>query len=119
MLKVFKLRNIIMPTLFVLFSICLFLFSSSNLSAAHKGLELWANSVIPSLFPFFVATELLSHTPFVYIIGKYINKLMKPIFNIRGEGAFAFIMGIVSGYPVGAKIVCNLKEQGICSNEEC
>ena len=33
---------------------------------------------------------------------------MKPIFNIRGEGSFAFIMGIISGYPVGAKIVANL-----------
>lgn len=30
---------------------------------------------------------------------------MKPLFNIPGEGAYAFIMGIISGYPVGAKIV--------------
>lgn len=119
MLKIFKLRNIIIPGLFILFSICLILFSSSNLSAARNGLELWANSVIPSLFPFFVATELLSHTSFIYIIGRYINRLMQPIFNIRGEGAFAFIMGIISGYPVGAKIACDLRTSDICTKEEC
>ena len=119
MLKVFKLKNLIIPSIFVLFAICLVLFSTSNLSAARAGLELWANSVIPSLFPFFVATELLSHTNFVNIIGKYVNKIMKPLFNVCGEGAFAFVMGIISGYPVGAKIACNLRNSNTCSKEEC
>lgn len=44
---------------------------------------------------------------------------MKPLFNVRGEGAFAFIMGIISGYPVGAKIACNFRKNNICSKEEC
>ena len=119
MIKVFKLKNMIIPSIFILFAICLVLFSTTNLSAARIGLELWANSVIPSLFPFFVATELLSHTNFINVIGKYVNKLMKPLFNVRGEGAFAFIMGIISGYPVGAKIACNLRNSNICTKEEC
>ena len=119
MLKVFKLKRMIIPTLFVLFAICLVLFSSSNLSAAQNGLTLWATSVIPSLFPFFVATELLSYTNIIHILGKFFNKLMKPVFNVGGEGAFAFLMGIISGYPVGAKIACNLRESNICSKEEC
>ena len=119
MLKVFKLKNLIIPFLFILFAISLILFSSSNLLAARNGLELWANSVIPSLFPFFVATELLSYTPFINIVGKYVNKFMKPLFNVRGEGSFAFIMGIISGYPVGAKIACNLRNSNICTKEEC
>lgn len=118
MLKVFKFKNMIIPAFFVLFTICLVLFSSSNLSAARNGLELWANSVIPSLFPFFVATELISYTPFINIVGKYVNKFMKPLFNVRGEGSFAFLMGILSGYPVGAKIVSNFTENGIVTKEE-
>jgi len=43
---------------------------------------------------------------------------MRPIFNVPGEGAFPFIMGIISGYPTGAKIVSNFKEQHICNKEE-
>lgn len=119
MLKVFKLKDLIIPTLFISFSISLVLFSSSNLSAAQNGLSLFANSVFPSLFPFFVATELLSYTGIINILGKYFNKFMKPLFNIRGEGSFAFIMGLVSGYPVGAKIACNLRNSDTCSKEEC
>jgi len=52
-------------------------------------------------------------------MGKTLNKIMRPIFNVPGEGAFALIMGIISGYPVGAKIVSNLKEQKVCSDVEC
>lgn len=36
-----------------------------------------------------------------------------------GEGSFPFIMGIICGYPIGAKITAEFKSQGICTNEEC
>lgn len=35
-----------------------------------------------------------------------------------GEGAFALVMGIICGYPTGAKIVCDLRNRGVCSKEE-
>lgn len=59
------------------------------------------------------------HTNFISILGRYLNKIMKPLFNISGEGAFCFIMGIISGYPIGAKIASNFYENNICSKEEC
>ena len=116
---IFKIKKLLLPFILTLFTICLILFSTSNLSAAKKGLTLWANSIVPSLFPFFVATELLSHTPFTYYLGKLLNRFMKPVFNIRGEGSFAFIMGIISGYPMGAKIAADFRTNNICSKEEC
>lgn len=116
---VLKIKRNIFALVFLAFGASLLLFSSSNLPAIKKGLSLWANSVVPSLFPFFVATELLMNTNFVNSIGRFLNKIMKPLFNIRGEGAFAFIMGLISGYPVGAKIACNFRENNICSKEEC
>ena len=116
---IFRLKQLLLPAFLIAFTFCLVIFSRTNLSAAKNGLVLWANSVVPSLFPFFVATELLSHTNFTFYLGKLLNKFMKPLFNIRGEGSFAFIMGIISGYPVGAKIAANFREKNICSKEEC
>ena len=116
---IFKIKKLLLPFILTLFTICLILFSTSNLSAAKKGLTLWANSIVPSLFPFFVATELLSHTPFTYYLGKLLNRFMKPVFNIRGEGSFAFIIGIISGYPMEAKIASDFRTNNICSKEEC
>lgn len=116
---IIKLKRNILPLIFVIFTLCLLLFSKSNLPAIKSGLALWANSVVPSLFPFFVATELLMHTNVISQLGILLNRFMKPLFNIRGEGAFAFIMGIISGYPVGAKIALNFRENNICTKEEC
>ena len=116
---IFKIKRNIFTLIFIAFCTSLLLFSTINLPAIKKGLSLWANSVVPSLFPFFVATELLINTNFVNILGKMLNKIMKPLFNIRGEGAFCFIMGLISGYPVGAKIACNFRENNICTKEEC
>lgn len=80
---------------------------------------LWANNVIPSLFPFFIATELLGYTNIIPKIGTLLNPIMRPIFNVPGCGAYAMLMGIISGYPIGAKIVTNFRENSMCSKEEC
>lgn len=116
---ILKLKRNYISIIFLLFTISILIFSNSNLSAVKSGINLWATSVVPSLFPFFVATELLMHTNIIYQIGYLLNGLMKPLFNIKGEGAFAFIMGIISGYPIGAKIATNLRRSNICTKEEC
>lgn len=115
---VISIKKYFFTILFISFTICLLLFSKSNLIAAQNGLALWAKSVLPTLFPFFVATELLCQTNFTYILGKLLNKIMRPIFNVPGESASAIILGTISGYPVGAKVIVNLKNQKIVSKIE-
>lgn len=104
--------------LIFIFTLCLIIFSSTNFVAAQNGLTLWATTVLPSLFPFLIATELLCKTNFVHILGKFLDKFMRPIFNVPGESSIAIILGTLSGYPIGAKIVCNLKKQKLISNVE-
>ena len=116
---VFKVKRNFLALIFLAFTASLLIFSGSNLPAIKSGLQLWATSVVPSLFPFFVATELLMHTNVINIFGRVLNGYMKPLFNISGEGAFAFIMGIISGYPVGAKIATKFRENNICTKAEC
>ena len=113
-----KIRALILPFFICLFIFLLLLFSKNNINAAKSGLSLWANSILPSLLPFFIATELLGYTNVVHLCGKLLSKIMRPIFNVPGEGAFALLMGIISGYPVGAKIVSNFMEQGIVTKQE-
>lgn len=115
---VLSFKKFLFTFLILAFILSLVLFSKSNLDAAKNGLLIWTNSIIPSLFPFFVATELLCSTNFINIIGNYLNRFMRPLFNVPGQGSFALIMGIISGYPTGAKIVCNLRNNKLCSKIE-
>lgn len=116
---VLKIKRNFFAIAFLLFTMCLLLFSKNNLPAIKNGLTLWATSVVPSLFPFFVATELLLHTTLIPFLGRILNKIMRPLFNISGCGAFGFIMGLISGYPVGAKIASEFRTKNICSKTEC
>ena len=113
-----SLKRNILPCVFVIIAICLVVFSKSNLTAATNGLTLWATCVVPSLFPFFVITNLLSHTKVVSFTGKLLDRLMRPLFNVPGVGGFAFVMGLISGYPVGAKIVSDFRENGLVTKDE-
>lgn len=113
-----SIKKNILPAIFCLFTVCLVVFSKNNLVAAKEGLLLWANNVVPSLLPFFIATELLGYTNVVAKLGKILNPIMRPLFHIPGIGSYALLMGIISGYPTGAKIVMNLREDGLCTKEE-
>ena len=75
---VISLKKYFFTTLTILFTICLILFSKTNLDAAQDGLTLFVTSVLPSLFPFFIATELILKTNLICILGKYLNKFIKP-----------------------------------------
>jgi len=110
-------RNII-SIMFLLFAICLIIFSKSNIIAVKNSLNIWVNNVIPSLLPFFMATELLNYTNIPNIIGNIFNRIMRPLFNVPGIGAYALFMGIISGYPIGAKIVTNFRNNNLCTKEE-
>ena len=85
-------RNII-PILFLLFTICLIVFSKSNIIAVKNSLNIWVNNVIPSLFPFFIATELLNHTNIPRITGNMFNKIMRPLFNVPRNWCLCTVYG--------------------------
>ena len=117
-LYIISLKKNIISIIFLLFTIFLIAFSSSNLLAAKSGLKLWALNVVPSLFPFFIATNLLGYTNVIKYFSKIFNKIMRPIFNVPGEASYAFILGLISGYPVGAKIVTDLRNANLCTKDE-
>ncbi|MCX7710674.1 MAG: sporulation integral membrane protein YlbJ [Clostridia bacterium] len=116
--KIIYIKKLLLPFTFSLFLLCLVFFSDTAVSSAKKGLDLWLNIVFPSLFPFFVVSELLSMTGFVRVLGVLMEPVMRPLFNVPGCGSFAFAMGITSGYPVGAKITSSMREEKLVTKAE-
>lgn len=106
---VIYVRRLAIPALCIVFVLCLLFFSKTAVAAAYKGLLLWFEIVFPSLFPFFVASELLNATGFARAAGILLEPVMRPLFNVPGCGSLALLMGVASGYPTGAKITCDLR----------
>lgn len=87
-----------------------------SLDSSYEGLLIWFNIIIPSLLPFFIVTEVLTAIGFVDLVGRFLEPLMKPLFNTPGASAFPLSMSLVSGYPIGAKIVSNLRKKYYIEN---
>lgn len=91
---------------------------AKSIVGAVEGLTLCAKVIIPSLFPFFVCAKLFVSAGIAQKLGKWMSVFMRPLFNVPGSAGFAFIMGILSGYPVGAQCGVDLYEQGLCTKTE-
>ncbi len=114
--KAFSNYLIILTVLLLVVTIMIY--PAESVDAAYKGLVVWATLVIPALFPFFIGSELLINLGIIKFIGIMLEPIMRPVFNVPGEGSFAFAMSITSGYPVGAKIVSKLKSDKILTQVE-
>ncbi|GJM76889.1 hypothetical protein HMSSN036_91050 [Paenibacillus macerans] len=86
--------------------------------AGVRGLAIWWDVLFPSLFPFFVISEIMLGFGIVHFLGKLLDPLMKPLFRIPGSGGFVLAMGFASGYPVSAKLAAKLREQRLVTREE-
>ncbi|MDD7165583.1 MAG: hypothetical protein PUI31_02795, partial [Clostridia bacterium] len=69
--------------------------------------------VLPSLLPFFFFTSLLAKIGATERMARTLKKPCEQIFGTSGYAAYAFLMSILSGYPVGAKIIGDLGENGL------
>ena len=96
----------------------LVIFPSQMVSAAKDGVDMCFNVIIPSLFPFFVLSSLTVELGVAEKLGRLLAPLMRPLFNVGGACASALVLGFIGGYPVGAKTVINLYENGECSKTE-
>jgi sporulation integral membrane protein YlbJ len=112
------LATISLATMFCILVIYIVMFPTESFKAAHEGLLLWFNVVLPALLPFFICVEILIGLGIVSFLGSCFRSIMQPVFNIPGEGAFALFMSIASGYPVGAKITASLLEGNLCNRVE-
>lgn len=82
------------------------------LGAAYRGWELFVGSVMPSLIPFAFATSFMTLSGSAEILFKLLSKPAKRLFSTTGAGGYVFAVSLISGYPIGAKTISELKKCG-------
>lgn len=83
-----------------------------------KGLNLFCVTVLPALFPFMFLTKTLTDLGIVNKLSLKLDKFCYIIFRMSGIGAYLFIMSLLCGYPVGTKILSDLKKDGQITEKE-
>ena len=113
-----KIKSILLASGALLFAVCLLIMPTETVEASKRGLDIWANSVFPSLLPFFVTGELLIGFGVVHFIGVLFEPIMRPLFNVPGVGGFVWAIGMASGYPAGANFTARMRQEGQISKVE-
>jgi sporulation integral membrane protein YlbJ len=108
----------ILAALAAALTLSLLLYPDASLQAAKSGLNLFLTVVFPSLLPFFILSEIMLGLGVVHFIGVLFEPLMRPVFNVPGEGAFALSMGLAAGYPMDAVIAARFRKLNLCNRVE-
>ena len=83
-----------------------------------ESIALWAQCVLPALFPFMVVCAILTNSGIA-------DKISKPLARVCGavklppSAAIGFLMSITSGYPAGSRTVSQFYTSGLCDKEAC
>jgi len=89
-----------------------------SMNSFLEGIRIWGTKVLPSLLPFFLLTKLLSYTNFVGTVGKFLTPITQKLYGVGGVSGYIYVMSIVSGYPVGAKLTSDFYKNGILNSRQ-
>ena len=113
-----RYRDLLLGLGLLLAAGALVLWPNQAMEAARSSLALCGNVIIPSLFPFFVLSSLVVELGMSRYLGRLLQPVMAPLFRVNGACAAALALGVVGGYPVGARTAISLYQSGQCSKTE-
>ncbi len=110
--------TIILSTLIVFFLLSMIINPSKFINASLNGISAWAFNVLPSVLPFMFFTKTLSSLKIMPKLVRPLSPITKMLFKTPPISMYAFVMAILSGYPVGSKMVCDLYLQGQITKQD-
>ncbi len=93
-------------------------FSAQAQDSVRDALRLCADTIIPSLFPFFVLSVLLNRLGLPGMLSRLMGRAASALFGVSGEGASALFIGLTGGYPMGASYIADMYLCGRIDREE-
>ena len=101
-----------------LFFAAMLLFPQAAFQGASLGVLLWFHTVLPTLLPFLIISNLLIHTGAINMISRILAPILCRFFRVSPYGAFVILIGFLCGCPMGSKVAADLlKKDGISERE--
>lgn len=96
----------------------LMLFPVDALAASRAGLALWFDTLLPTLLPFMILSNFLIRAGLIQFVVAVFHPLFGRILHLSKSGTYALVIGFLCGYPMGAKVLSDLRCTGAISREE-
>lgn len=98
--------------IFILFSLAIINNPGAAISGARNGLVFTGETVIPCLFPFTVGGIFLYKSGGIFRLSQIFDRFSRPILKLSGKEFAIFLLSLIGGYPMGAKLIGEMKRQG-------
>lgn len=105
-------KNFLLTLCLLFLIVALVISPQKYILVASSAIEVWAKILLPALLPFFIFTKLLIGLGCVKDISQIFGKGIYKVYKTPPISAFVFFISILSGYPVGSKVVCDLYTNG-------
>lgn len=102
----------------IIFFAAMLAFPGTAFRGACSGLLLWFHTVVPTLLPFLILTNLMLCTGAVDVVSQIIAPVLCRFFRVSPYGAFAILTGFLCGCPMGSKVTADLLKQKAISEQE-
>ncbi len=112
------MRNFIRNILIIIILILIFIKRPLVILAVINSLKLWQESILPSVFPIIIMSDLILSSNIINIISKYIGPLFTRIFKVSKYASYVIIMSFLSGCPTNAKYIKDLLDNNVIDNNE-
>lgn len=117
-----KLKDSFYQILFTLFALYLtFLllrYPARSLDYAYTGLLLWLRKMIPTLLPFMILSGIMVRMNLTESFARFFHPLFHKIWGTSLNGSYVILMGMLCGFPMGARVIGELCQSGKLSEEE-
>lgn len=108
-----------MKKCFLLFFFALLLFYPKlSLSLAAKGLSLWFDCMVPVLFPFMLLSGIMIRQRLTEEFASFLHPITGRLFLCSKNGTYCILIGLLCGFPMGAKTVAELYAENRLSKRE-
>ncbi len=103
----------ILSFILICFCVSLTVFSEQVKSSAIIAAQRCLNVIIPSLFAFMVLSQIIISSGVYSYISRPFFLISKYIMGIPTELFFVFLLSCLAGYPIGIKLLSDMKRQNL------
>ena len=112
------IRESLLSLIAIFFMLLILKNSSIAIDYMTQGIKLCTQTVVPSLFPFMVISDVLVNLNVSALLEKYTPRFVLRLLGISSSELCVFLLGTVCGFPIGAKVAGAMYARGELQESE-
>lgn len=113
-----KYSNLIIIILSFITLVLVLLNKSLISKTVITSFSIWFNTLVPSMFPMFILSDILINYNFTEYIPKKIVNFFSKLFNISSQAVLIVLLSMISGFPSNAINIKSAYDKNLISKEE-